>query len=213
LLKFREPFNGISHLAAAVASAAGLTWLVFTSWGQTLRTISLFVYGFTLILMFATSAAYHSIESRPGIMLLLKKLDHTAIYLLIAGSYTPICLYFFEGFWRWPFLGIIWLLATVGVVIKIFLIYTPRWITAGLYLALGWLSVFAIGEIFHTLPSGALLWLVLGGFFFTVGSIIYILKKPDPIPDRFGFHEVWHVFVILGALSHFILVARFIART
>jgi len=211
LNKFRQPFNGVSHLAAAIVSVTGLVWLLVMTWDEPLRRFSMLIYGLTLVLMFATSAAYHSINSRPETMLVLKKLDHTAIYLLIAGSYTPICLHYFEGFWRWPFLGIVWTLAAAGVIIKLLLINTPRWLTAGLYLALGWLSMLAIGEILRTFPPGALFWLSAGGVFFTIGSLIYILRKPDFVPNRFGFHEVWHIFVILGALSHFILVARFIA--
>lgn len=208
---FREPFNAISHLLAAVASVIGLLWLLAMGWEEPLRRFSLSIYGFTLTLMFATSAAYHGFNARPETQLVLKKLDHTAIYMLIAGSYSPICLHFFEGFWRWPFLGIVWSLAAAGVILKLFLIYTPRWVTAGLYLVLGWLSMLAIREILRTLPPGALVWLVFGGLFFTTGSLVYILKKPDFIPDRFGFHELWHIFVILGASSHFVMIARYIA--
>ncbi|MGD2058258.1 MAG: hemolysin III family protein [Anaerolineales bacterium] len=207
----REPFNGISHLLAALASVVGVIWLLVEGWDEPLRRSSLLIYGLTLFLMFASSSAYHSITARPETMLLLKKFDHTAIYLLIAGSYTPICLHFFQGFWRWPFLAIIWSLALAGVMLKLFLIHTPRWITAGLYLMLGWLSVFAFGEILRSFPPGALIWLVLGGFFFTVGALVYTFKKPDLVPGRFGFHELWHIFVILGAFSHFMLIARFVA--
>jgi hemolysin III len=209
----REPFNAISHLIAAVFAAAGLAWLLVSGWEEPVRRYALLVYGLTLLAMFASSAAYHGFNPKPQIKLLLKKFDHTAIYLLIAGSYTPVCLHFFEGFWRLPFLSIIWILAVTGVIIKLFLIHTHRWITAGLYLLLGWLSVLAFGEILRTFPGGALIWLLLGGFFFTAGSLIYIFKKPDPVPNRFGFHELWHIFVILGAFSHFVMVARYIARS
>lgn len=209
--KFREPFNGISHLIAAALALGGLFWLLFSGWDDPHKRISLLVYGLALVLMFASSAVYHSIDAQPGTMLTLKKLDHTAIYILIAGSYTPICLHYFEGFWRVQFLVIIWVLAALGVVVKLFLIYTPRWVSAGLYLLLGWLSMLAFGEILRTFPADGLFWLILGGIFFTLGTIVYIFKKPDFIPGRFGFHEIWHIFVILGAFSHFILVARYIA--
>ena len=212
MTRLREPFNAISHLLAAIAAAAGLIWLLLAGVDEDpLLRFSLFVYGLTLLLMFASSAAYHSFNGSRETMLFLKKLDHTAIYLLIAGSYTPICLHFFDGFWRWPFLAIVWSLAAAGVVLKLFLIYTPRWLTAGLYLMLGWLSVFAFGEILRAFPPGALLWLVLGGLFFTIGALVYIFKKPDFFPGQFGFHEIWHIFVILGALSHFLLVANYVA--
>jgi hemolysin III len=212
LTRLREPFSAISHLLAGVAAAVGLIWLLFASIDEDpLLRLSLFVYGLTLLLMFASSAAYHGYNGSRGTRLLLKKLDHTAIYLLIAGSYTPICVHFFEGFWRGPFLAIVWSLAAAGVVLKLFLIYIPRWMTAGLYLMLGWLSVFAFGEILRAFPPGALLWLVLGGLFFSIGALVYIFKKPDFLPGRFGFHEIWHIYVILGAFSHYILIARFVA--
>jgi hemolysin III len=211
MIKFREPFNGISHLIASVFAAGGLVWLLVMGWDDPIKRISLLVYGLTLVLMFASSSAYHAAYVDPRVTLHLKKLDHVAIYLLIAGSYTPVCLHYFEGFWRGPFLAIIWALAATGVVIKLFLIRTPRWLTAGLYLLLGWLSILAFSEILRTFSPGALLWLLLGGFFFTVGSMVYIFKKPDFIPGIFGFHEIWHIFVILGAFCHFMLVARFIA--
>jgi hemolysin III len=211
LIEFREPFNGISHLVAALFAVGGLIWLLIMGWDNPVKRVSLLVYGLSLVLMFASSSAYHSTDARPNIMLHLKKFDHTSIYLMIAGSYTPVCLHFFEGFWCWPFLGIIWGLATAGAVVKLFLIHTPRWVTAGLYLTLGWLSIVAFPMILHTLTLGALLWLVSGGLFFTIGAMVYIFKKPDLFPGRFGFHELWHIFVILGAFSHFMLVARHIA--
>lgn len=132
----------------------------------------------------------------------MRKLDHSAIYLLIAGTYTPICLTFFTGFWRGGMLAIIWSLALIGIVVKIFVIHAPRWLTAGIYLLMGWLSIAAIRQILAALPAGGLFWPVLGGLFFTVGALIYVLKKPDPWPGVFGFHEIWHIFVILGVLSH-----------
>jgi hemolysin III len=141
----------------------------------------------------------------------LRKLDHAAIYLLIAGTYTPICLTFFTGFWRWGLLGIVWGFALVGIVVKMFVMNAPRWVTAGIYLIMGWLAVFAIQQIITSMPAAAMFWLVAGGLFFTLGAIIYITKKMDFFPGVFGFHEVWHIFVILGCLSHFILVARYVA--
>jgi hemolysin III len=138
-------------------------------------------------------------------------LDHSAIYLLIAGTYTPVCLAFFSGFWRFGLLAIVWGFAIVGIIVKMFIINAPRWVSAGIYLIMGWLAVFAIQQIITTMPAAAMFWLVAGGLFFTIGAVIYISKKMDFLPGIFGFHEVWHIFVILGCLSHFIMVAGFIA--
>ncbi len=206
---FREPFNGLSHLIGAILSMIGFIYLIFRGWGDSTRVIAYLIYGISLILMFSSSAVYHLVHASDRVMLVLRKLDHTAIYLLIAGSYTPMCLIFFEGFWRFGMLTIIWSMALVGIIVKLFVIKAPRWVTAGLYLLMGWTCVMAIGEMIRTMPAGAFVWLILGGLFYTVGAVIYITRKLDFKPDVFGFHEVWHIFVILGAASHFIMIAIF----
>jgi len=189
----------------------GLVVLLFLGRGDAEKEISLLIYGISLILMLSASAAYHLVNARPAILLWLRKMDHTAIYLLIAGTYTPICLFYFTGFWRSGFLAIIWGMALVGIIVKLFLIRAPRWVTAGIYLLMGWLSILAVREIITRMPAPALFWLVLGGLAYTAGAMVYILKKPDFFPGVFGFHEVWHIFVILGCLAHFLLIAIFIA--
>jgi hemolysin III len=207
----RDPVSGLTHLGAAIAAWVGLIALLIMSWGNTTKGISLLIYGLSLVMMFSASAAYHLINSSPVAIKRLRKVDHLAIYLLIAGTYTPICLYFFSGFWSWGLLLIIWSMALVGVIVKLFVIKAPRWVTAGVYLVMGWLGMLAIKEIWTIMPANAIFWLALGGVLFTLGCVVYIAKKPDPWPGLFGFHEIWHIFVILGCLAHFILVAAFIA--
>ncbi len=209
--KLRDPVSGLTHLAAAVLSALGLGLMLWLGRDSLPKMLALLVYGVSLVLLFAASAAYHLVKAGPEVTQRLRKLDHSAIYLLIAGTYTPICLHFFSGFWRWGMLAVIWSLAVVGVVVKLFVIRAPRWLTAGVYLVMGWLSVMAIQEIIAKMPAPALVWLALGGLFYTVGAVIYIRKWPDFAPGVFGFHEVWHIFVILGALCHFIVIAAFVA--
>jgi hemolysin III len=191
-----------------VLGLAALLWLGRSSLA---KEISLLIYGLSLVLMFSASSAYHLIQSNARVVQWLRKLDHSAIYVLIAGTYTPICLHFFDGFWRWGMLGIIWGMALIGVTVKLFVIKAPRWITAGVYLIMGWLSIAAIQEMVRAIPVGALVWLFAGGLFFTIGAIIYVTKKLDFVPGVFGFHEVWHIFVILGCASHFIVIAAFVA--
>lgn len=205
--KLRQPFSGLSHLLGAIFSLIGLVYLIVKGWGYPLREVSYVIYGISLILMFSASAAYHLSKSSEQGMLVLRKLDHTAIYLLIAGTYTPICLIFFTGFWRINMLLIIWLMALAGIIVKLFVIKAPRWVTAGIYLAMGWLSVMATGEMIRSMPPNSLAWLLAGGLFYTIGAVIYITKKMNFVPDVFGFHEVWHIFVMLGAASHFVVVA------
>ena len=211
LRKLREPVNGLTHLGAAIAAALGLVGLWIIGRGSVLKEISLTVYGVSLILMFTASAAYHSIKARPQVMQSLRKLDHSSIYLLIAGTYTPICLHYFSGFWQWGMTALIWGLAIAGICVKLVIINAPRWLTAGIYLLMGWLALFGVKEIFTSMPVWAWIWLLMGGLFFTLGAIVYITKKLDFFPGVFGFHEVWHIFVILGCLCHFIIMAAFIA--
>jgi len=209
--KLREPVNGLMHLVAAILALLGLVVLLVLGHNSLVKVIALLIYGISLVAMFSSSATYHLVDARPRIMLFLRKLDHSAIYVLIAGTYTPICLHFFSGFWAWGTLVIIWSLALIGVLVKLFIIKAPRWFTAAVYLGMGWLSLLATREILRAMPLGALFWLLLGGIFFTLGAVIYVSKKPDFFPGVFGFHEVWHIFVILGCLSHFILMAAYVA--
>jgi hemolysin III len=211
LNKLREPVNGLTHFFAAIVAAVGLIILIVLGWNNLIKAISLSVYGISLILLFTASATYHMVMGGPRIVANLRKLDHAAIYLLIAGTYTPICAIMFTGFWRWGLLAIVWSLAIIGIIVKMFIMNAPRWLSAGLYLLMGWLCISAIGEMLRVLPAGALIWLLIGGIAYTLGAVIYITKAMDFFPDKFGFHEVWHIFVILGALAHFISIAVYIA--
>jgi hemolysin III len=207
----REPVSGLMHLGGAAAAAVGLIVLLVLGRDNPWKELALAVYGASLVLMFAASAAYHLIQANPQIRRFLRTLDHSAIYLLIAGTYTPLCLHFFSGFWRWGLLAIVWSMALLGIAVKLFILAAPRWITAGIYLVMGWMALLAVKPMIQTMPPAALVWLLVGGLFFTVGAVVYVTKRPDFFPGVFGFHELWHIFVILGSLSHFIVVAAFVA--
>ena len=209
--KLREPVNGLTHLVAAFVAILGLVALAYLARDNLGKLTSLSIYGTTLVLMFSASTLYHLINAGPRVSLTLQKFDHAAIYLLIAGTYTPICLHFLTGFWRSGFLAVIWAFALIGVAVKLIVIKAPRWLTAGVYLLMGWLSILAVGEITSRIPTDAIVGLLVGGMFFTVGAVVYILKRPNLIPGVFGFHELWHIFVILGAFSHYAVILAFIA--
>lgn len=211
LARLREPVNGLTHFFAAVAAVGGLAALLVIGWGDPGKLISLAVYGASLILLFSASAAYHLAPARPSALQWLRKFDHSAIYLLIAGTYTPVCFNLFHGFWQWGLLGIVWGLAVTGIGVKLVFIHAPRWLTAGVYVAMGWLCVFGAGEMLRALPAGALAWLLAGGLIYTLGAVVYVTKILNFVPGKFGFHEVWHIFVILGALAHFIAIAVYVA--
>jgi hemolysin III len=207
----REPVSGLSHLIAGALAVVGVAALMVVGRADTIKQLSLLIYGLSLMMMLFSSAAYHLVNTQPERTLILRKLDHMAIYLLIAGTYTPYCVNQLTGLFRWGLLSIIWSLALVGIVTKMFIIHAPRWLSAGIYLLMGWLSVIMLRQLWIALPFGALGWLFLGGAFYTIGAFIYITKRMDFIPGVFGFHEVWHIFVILGSLSHFISILLYIA--
>ncbi len=211
LKKFREPVNGLTHLFTAIVAVVGLIALLVIGRANVGKEVSLAIYGVTVILLFSASATYHLVKAKPGVIEVLRKFDHSAIYLLIAGTYTPVCYNMFTGFWKWGLLIIIWSLAIIGVGIKVFVIKAPRWTTAGVYIIMGWMIVLAMNQMLTLLPFGALVWLAAGGIIYTLGAVVYITKIFDFIPGKFGFHEIWHIFVILGALAHFIAILAYVA--
>jgi hemolysin III len=132
------------------------------------------------------------------------------IFVLIAGTYTPICLVPLRGAWGWSLFGIVWGMALVGLVLKLFWIQAPRWLSTSIYLLMGWICVIAIYPIVQTVPTGGVIWLAMGGLFYSIGAIIYGIKWPDPFPRVFGFHAIWHLFVLGGSFCHFWMIYSYV---
>ena len=206
LKKLREPVNSLTHWAGAILALAGLIALLIIGWGAPLKVLSLVIYGVSLIFLFSASATYHMVQVKDKALEIFRKVDHSAIYFLIAGTYTPFCINAFTGFWQWGMLSIIWSLAIIGIVVKIFIIRAPRWLNAGIYVVMGWLSVGAAGQMLAALPAWVLTWLIIGGVTYTLGAVVYSTKMFNFVPGVFGFHEVWHIFVLLAAAAHFVAV-------
>lgn len=206
LKKLREPVNSLTHWAGAILALAGLIALLIVGWGTPLKVTSLIIYGASLIFLFSASATYHMVQVKDKALEIFRKIDHAAIYCLIAGTYTPFCINAFTGFWKWGMLTIIWSLAIIGIVIKVFIIRSPRWLNAGIYVAMGWLCVGASGQLLAALPAWVLTWLIIGGVTYTLGAVVYSTKMFNFVPGVFGFHEVWHIFVLLAAAAHFVAV-------
>lgn len=206
LKKLREPVNSLTHWGGAVLALIGLIVLLIVGWDTPAKVISLVVYGISLIFMFSASATYHMVRVKDKALEIFRKVDHAAIYALIAGTYTPFCINAFEGFWKWGMLSIIWSLAVIGIVIKVFYIRAPRWLNAGIYVLMGWISVSVAGEMLAALPAWVFGWLIAGGVIYTLGAVVYITKIFNFKPGVFGFHEVWHIFVLLAAAAHFVAV-------
>jgi hemolysin III len=206
LKKFREPVNSLTHWGGAILALIGLIALLIVGWSTPAKIISLAIYGVSLIFLFSASATYHMVLVKDKALEIFRKVDHAAIYVLIAGTYTPFCVNAFEGFFKWGMLSIIWSLAIIGIIVKIFYIRAPRWLNAGIYVIMGWFSVAAAGQMLNTLPTWVFIWLLIGGIVYTLGAIVYATKIFNFKPGVFGFHEVWHIFVLLAAASHFVAV-------
>ena len=209
-MRLREPVSGFTHLGFAVAAVIGATVLitlaaVYRMWWHLGAFI---VYGVSLTLLYIASSLYHLLPVSGHAQRVLRQIDHIAIFLLIAGTYTPICLVPLRGPWGWSLFGAVWALALAGMFLAIFAIDAPRWLSVSLYLGLSWLVIIAIWPLLHRLPPGGLVWFVVGGLLYTVGAVIYGVKRPNPAPGVFGFHEIFHLFVMAGSAAHFWAIAR-----
>jgi len=193
-----ERFNSISHLLGAIAAIAALTLLVVYASldGDPWKITSGAIYGVTLCLLYITSTLYHSSKGR--IKAVLQKLDHFAIYLLIAGTYTPFALVTLRGPWGWSILGVIWGLAILGIVLDALPNKGRRVIPIIIYLLMGWLCLIALNPLLEVLPMAGFWWLLIGGIFYTTGLIFYFYDHRVP-----HFHGIWHLFVLAGSGAHF----------
>lgn len=204
----REPVNSITHLFGALLSVVGLILLINKGLSQVISTgqmISLIVFGLSMIALYTTSGIYHLILRNEKAILLMKKLDHSMIFVLIAGTYTPIITFILQGKFRLFMLVLIWGITFLGVLFKFFWIDAPRWLYTGIYLGMGWLAIILVKAVLDGTGVSGLLMLIAGGLSYTVGAVIYGLKKPD-LSTLFGFHELFHCFVLLGTLMHYIMV-------
>jgi hemolysin III len=203
--KFRDPVSGLTHLSGVLLSIAGFILLETNAirHGTPWHMVGFAVYGISLILLYGASSIYHLLPLSPSGSTVLRRIDHAMIFVLIAGTYTPICLIPLRGMWGWSLLGIIWCMAIAGIFQALFWIHAPRWFTTSLYLSMGWLVIIAFYPLVQSIPLGGIIWFVLGGLSYTGGAFIYGFKKPNPAPGIFGFHEIWHVFVMAGSFCHF----------
>ena len=172
--------------------------------------ISFVIYGITVFLMFFSSAIYHSVNVSFKTEERYRLLDHIMIYLVIAGSYTPICVIVLDESWRIGMLIGIWGFAFAGILKKIIWLNAPRWFSTALYLLMGWIAVIIFPQMWELLPTFFLYWIVAGGLFYSIGAVIYAIEKPDPFSLYFGHHELWHLFVLGGAFSHFWAIYKYL---
>jgi hemolysin III len=209
----REPVNGLTHAVGGVLAVVGLGVLLSTaaSTGRLDQLLAFGIFGLSLVALYAASALYHLLPLSPAGVARLRRLDHMTIFVLIAGTYTPFCLLALDGGWRWGLLALIWSLALCGVMLKVHWMDAPRWLSVALYLGMGWIAVIAASELLRAVPPGGIAWVLSGGLVYSAGALAYGLKRPNPVPGVFGFHEVWHIFVLAGSACHFWAVLHYIA--
>lgn len=209
----REPMNGFTHFIGIILAIIATILLINLSLNpyRPIHLISFTVFGFGMILLYTTSTLYHWLKLSDAGILTLRKADHIMIFIYIAATYTPICIIALNGTLGWGLFGAVWLVALGGIIIKIFWMKAPRWISTFIYILMGWLAVIVIYPLVNSLETEALIWLLIGGLFYTVGAVIYAIKKPDPFPGVLGFHEIFHLFVLLGTFSHFWMMYKYIA--
>jgi len=212
-MKARDPISSYSHMLGAVFFTVATVLLV----GKTLTLadwsvkilVGVILFGCSLIALYAASSVYHFFNGSGQKLLMLRKLDHAMIYVLIAGTYTPVLLKYLSGLEGWIFTIAIWVCALVGIVIKLCWFSAPRWLQTLLYIAMGWAILFDV-SIFRSMSGMAVFLLAAGGLSYTVGGVIYMLKKPN-LSAAFGFHELFHIFVLLGSFFHFLMIFFYVA--
>lgn len=221
--KGRDPYDGlrpwsaITHGAGAALAVLGTVLLLVRAalWGLGPWSVTAFsIYGASMIVLYTASTLYHCLRTPVRGRLVLRKWDHCSIYLLIAGTYTPVCLVALRqaGGWGWALFGVIWGLALAGIVMTLFWVNAPRWVTSGVYLFMGWLAILAIYPLSHVLGWRGVTWLLVGGVLYSIGGVLYALKWPGRNNALFGCHEIFHLFILAGSVCHFLLIFQVIAR-
>ena len=213
----RDPYDGLrpwsayTHGLGAVLALIGTIFLLIRSANNPAHFVAFAIYGLSMTCLYTASTLYHCINTSVRGRLALRKYDHCSIYLLISGSYTPVCLIALNSPQGEILCAAVWALAVAGLVLTLLWIDSPRWLTSGIYLFMGWMALLAIKTIVRALPADGLFALVLGGVLYSVGGILYAVKWPGRNNPRFGCHEIFHVFILLGSMCHYWMMYHVIA--
>lgn len=214
-ITIREPGSALTHfigMMMAVFAAMPLLVKAAVSGGHT-TFLAMAVFMASMILLYGASATYHSVNLSGRSLKIFRKIDHMMIFVLIAGSYTPVCLITLGGELGYRLLALVWGIAIVGMLIKAFWVTCPKWFSSLIYISMGWVCVLVFGQLLDSLPPAAFLWLLAGGIIYTVGGVIYALKLPlfNANHKYFGSHEIFHLFVMGGSICHFIFMYMYVA--
>src|SRR5665648_922275 len=209
-LRMKEPVNTWTHFIAFMVAIVGLVFLIIMSKDNISKLVTMTIYGLSMILLYGASSIYHWVRTTPQKQLLLKKIDYIAIYFLIAGSYTPVFFYGLDGTWRWAMLISVWFLAVLGMALKLWFIRAPRYVSAAFYVSLGWIALVPFSQLIKHLPVGSIILMAVGCVLYTTCAVIYSTKIFDFFPKRFGFHEIFHLFIAAGSVVHFMMILIYI---
>ena len=214
-ITIREPGSALTHfIAMLLALCAAVPLLVRAAIHSGVKSLAaMTVFMISMVLLYAASTIYHSVNCSGRILRIFRKMDHMMIFILIAGTYTPVCLLTLPKPSGLMLLAAVWGIALVGIFIKGFWITCPKWFSSVLYIAMGWSCLSVLGQLFSLLPLHAFLWLLAGGLIYTAGGIIYALKLPlfDARHPMFGLHEIFHLFVMAGSMCHFVFMFCYLA--
>jgi len=201
---FKDPISAGTHFIGFLLLIPVITWLIARSYYEAtmLHVVAFSVFGLSVLLLYAASTLYHALPVTKEIEMRLKRIDHMMIFVLIAGSYTPVCLINLRGIVGWTLLACVWAFAIAGIVLKAVWISAPRWLSTAIYVIMGWLVVFAFYPLEKSIPLSGLVLLAIGGIIYTMGAVIYGLKLPIFNFKSFGFHEIFHLFVMGGTACH-----------
>jgi len=210
--RVREPANAYTHLAGALLSVLALVLLIHKSvlHGQPTHIVAFSIFGSSMILLYLASTLYHLLPVSEKGLRILRRIDHIMIYVLIAGTYTPITLIVLEGFLGWALFTAVWAVAVMGVIFKLVWFNAPKWVSLVLYLAMGWMALIAFPALWQVFSFSAVAWILMGGLAYTLGAIIYGIKWPNPSPKHFNFHAIWHIMVMVGSFCFFWLMYQYV---
>lgn len=210
----KDPGSAITHFIGFIMAVIASIPLMIKAFREPtiLYPIAVGIYAASLILLYAASTTYHTFDRSASVNTALKKFDHIMISVLIAGTYTPLCLLVLKGRTGILLLTVVWALAAIGILIKLFWINCPKWVSSVLYIGMGWTCLLALPQLLETLSMGAFLWLLAGGLIYTAGGVIYALKLPlfNSRHTAFGSHEIFHLFVMAGSICHFIVIYSYV---
>lgn len=214
-ITIREPGSAITHFIAMMLTVfAAAPLLVKSALSDTVNMLpAMTIFILSMVLLYGASATYHSLNIGGRALRIFRKVDHMMIFVLIAGSYTPVCLIVLGGRMGYTLFAVVWGIAIVGMLLKACWVTCPKWFSSIIYIAMGWVCIFVFGPLWNTLPHSAFLWLLAGGIIYTIGGVIYALKLPlfNSRHTFFGSHEIFHLFVMGGSLCHFIFMYHYVA--